>query len=72
MADWTSFKPGSQKTPRMEQYADVIEWPNGEWKRVRPIGPLIGVPLARDPHPFRHCNISQNVPKLQPLHWQLQ
>ena len=43
MLDWRSFKPKSQKTPRMEQYEDVIEWPNGEWKRVRPIGPPIGV-----------------------------
>ena len=29
-------------------------------------------PLARHPHEVRHCNIPQNVPKLQPLHWQLQ
>jgi hypothetical protein len=43
MSDWKTLRPPTfTKTPRMSDFCDIIEWPDGKWKRVRPIGPIIG------------------------------
>jgi hypothetical protein len=42
--DWVALNVNTpSKTPKMQQYCDCIEWPDGEWRRVRPIGPVISI-----------------------------
>jgi hypothetical protein len=42
--DWVALNVKTpSKTPKMQQYCDCIEWLDGEWRRVRPIGPVISI-----------------------------
>ena len=42
--DWVALNVDTpSKTPKMQQYCDCIKWPDGEWRRVRPIDPVISI-----------------------------
>jgi hypothetical protein len=43
MSDWKKLRPPTfSPKPQMSDFCDTIEWPDGKWKRVRPIGPISG------------------------------
>jgi hypothetical protein len=45
MPTWLNINPhsGGGRTRKMQEFADVKDFPDGEWLRTRPVGPLVSV-----------------------------